>query len=170
MRHHSELELLDEVYLPGQSEMTAHLAECASCRSRVERLRSELGSIRDGFERRVESKPEAFWEQQRASVMARVRRPAEPAFLRPLGAWALAAMLVIAVGGGWILRDRGADPLENAPAATTSAAPVAVEPPVDAVQLPTADPWAAEELAGWEEAVDWESWLEPGDLERGDAS
>ncbi|HEU5163631.1 MAG TPA: hypothetical protein VFV54_10830 [Thermoanaerobaculia bacterium] len=169
MRHYSELELLDEVYLPGESEMKAHLAACASCRARAERLRAELGSIREGFERRVESKPEAFWQKQRASVMARVNRPSERNVLRPLGAWALAATLVIAVGGGWILRDRGTEVVPET-AATVSATATAAEPAVDAVQLPTADPWAAEELAGWEEAVDWESWLEPGDLERGDAS
>ena len=164
MRHYSEIELLDEVYLPGESDMKPHLEECAECRASLGRLRSELGSIRDGFERRVASKPEAFWQSQRASVMARVKRPAERSSLRSIGAWALAATLVVAIGGGWILRDRSADPVQPATATTLA------EPAAGTVQLPTADPWAAEELAGWEEAVDWESWLEPGDLERGDAS
>lgn len=170
MRHYSELELLEQVYLPGEAEATRHLEACASCRAALERLRAELGSIRDEFDRRVDRKPEAFWDGQRAAILARTRTRTERATVTPLRAWALAASLVIAVGGGWMIRERLQAPVESLqtpPTATTGTAVVAAEPA--AVQLPTADPWASEELAGWETAVDWESWLEPGDLEQGGA-
>jgi anti-sigma factor RsiW len=170
MRHYSELELLDQVYLPGEAETTRHLEACASCRAALERLREGLGSIRDEFDRRVDRKPEAFWEGQRGAILARTRKGTERATVTPLRAWALAASLVIAVGGGWMIRERLQAPVESLqapPDATTGSGVVATEPA--AVQLPTADPWESEELAGWETAVDWESWLEPGDLEQGGA-
>ncbi len=170
MRHYSELELLDEVYLPGEPQMGAHLAACASCKGRLERLRNELGSIRGEFDRRIERKPDVFWERQRAAIVAKARRPPERGGLRPFRSWALAATLVIAVGGGWIVRERWEDrPREPQTAATATTGSAAIVQQSEALQLPTADPWAAEELAGWEQAVDWESWLEPGDLEQGGA-
>lgn len=171
MRHYSELELLDQVYLPGEAEMTGHLEECASCRGTLDRLRAELGSIRDEFDRRIDRKPEAFWESQRQAILARARGRSARAFtFSPFRTWALAASLVIAVGGGWIVYDRLQEPPVGSPGIVTTAT-TGTSAAADAaeVQLPTADPWASEELAGWETAVDWESWLEPGDLEQGGA-
>ncbi len=169
MRHYSELELLDQVYVPGDPEMSRHLDACGSCRARLERLAAELGTIRGDFGRRIERKPEAFWENQRSAILARVK-PQPDRRAVPFRAWALAATLVIAVGGGWIVRERLQEPLgaTQPPLTSTTGTAIASEPPQ--VQLPTADPWASEELAGWEQAVDWESWLEPGDLEQGGAS
>lgn len=169
MRHFSELELLDEVYLPGESPMSGHLAACAPCRARLEQLARELETIREDFDRRLERKPEAFWQRQSTSVMERVKRKKPENGLRQFGAWALAASLVIAVGGGWILRERGGEEPRPAPPVASAEQASAAAEPAEALQLPTADPWAADELAGWEQAVAWESWLEPGDLERGDA-
>ncbi|HEY0592727.1 MAG TPA: hypothetical protein VGF40_13230 [Thermoanaerobaculia bacterium] len=170
MRHYSELELLDQVYLPGEPEASRHLEACASCRAALERLREELGSIRDEFDRRVERKPEAFWDGQRAAILARTRKGTERAAVTPLRAWALAASLVIAVGGGWMIRERMQEPADatRPPLTATAGAGVTAADPAQ-VQLPTADPWDSEELAGWETAVDWESWLEPGDLDQGGA-
>ncbi len=171
MRHYSELQLLDQAYLPPEAETTRHLESCGSCREKLERLRAELGSIRDEFDRRVDRKPEAFWDHQREAILARTRRGSDRATtFSPFRAWALAASLVIAVGGGWIVHDRMQGPAVTPPgtAATTTAGTAAAAAAAE-VQLPTADPWASEELAGWETAVDWESWLEPGDLAKGGA-
>lgn len=167
MRHYSELELLDAVYLADDPETTRHLDSCAACRGRLERLRADLGSIREEFDARVDHKPEAFWNNQRAAILARVApRPERAA--RPFRAFALAATLMIAVAGAWIVTDRTRDPraIQPAPVTSTAAATPAELAPV---ALPTADPWASDELAGWESAVDWESWLEPAALEQGGA-
>jgi hypothetical protein len=166
MRHYDDLELLEEVYLPGATETSAHVAACAGCRERLERLRAKLGSIRGAFDERVSRKPAAFWERQRAAVLERVKPRArhDAATMR---SWALAASLVIVISGGLLLRDRFEQVAPPIPVQATTAT-VAPEAPA-AVQLPTADPWASEELAGWEDAVDWESWLEPGELQQGGA-
>jgi hypothetical protein len=168
MRHYSELELLDEVYLPGESAVSGHVEECGACRARVERIAGELESIRGEFDARLGSKPEAFWAGQRASVRRRIERKPDQG-VRQFRAWALAATLVVAVGGGWMLRDRddGASRPANPVAPLAAPAPTPVATGV--LQLPTSDPWAADELAGWEQAVAWESWLEPGDLGQEDA-
>jgi hypothetical protein len=162
MPHFSDVDLLEELYLPGESEAGEHLRACSPCRDRLAALREDLDTIRTGFDRRIAAKPDSFWDAQRASVMAKVqRRRARPVLLRR---WALAATLVLAVGGGWLLVDRGA-----APRSDPAKPPVASQTTAAEIELPTADPWAADELSGWESAVDWESWLESDQSQRGGA-
>ncbi|MGH9456339.1 MAG: hypothetical protein ACRD2J_01715 [Thermoanaerobaculia bacterium] len=155
MKHLSDADILERLYLPDPGERDDHLVACAACAARLALLAAELREDRGRLAARVDAKPAAFWDAQRAAIAGRIRT----ATVRPASTarWAAAAALVVLLGAGWFI-ERGGDPGRPADATATVIASAPAEPEV---LLPTADPWAAEELAAWEEAVQWESWLEP---------
>jgi hypothetical protein len=137
--HYTEADLLETYYMqPGASmPVMMHLARCADCAARYDRLDRKL---REAAVCHSE-KSEASWAMQRAAVMARVggRRMIERSWRV-----AAAAVLAIAIGGGAMLSQR------------EEPAPVP-QPVVEAVP---ADPWQSDELADFGELVEWESWVE----------
>lgn len=158
MNHSTELELIEDHYVPDP-DVAAHARECPSCGERRLRVSRALEQSRDEFERRVASKPEGFWTAQREAIRQRTRASHSRGSNRSeILRWAMAAGLLVLVGGGfWVdaLRDR------SGPSQTIATATGIESGDPVVIPLPTADPWASEELTGWEDAVAWESWLEP---------
>lgn len=157
-RHFSEAELLETYYMqPGQSmPVMMHLAGCSDCAARYARLERKL---REAAACDTE-KPDAFWIQQRLSIMRKVA--ARPMQLTRAGrAFALAAAASIAfVLGGLVVYKTLDTPVETGPAIVVrqqpSPAPVAEDLRV------ASDPWQSEELEDLRGVVEWESWVEPG--------
>ncbi|HVR42556.1 MAG TPA: hypothetical protein VMS56_03845 [Thermoanaerobaculia bacterium] len=167
MRHCAEVELLEEHYAPGSSgEIGEHLRSCAECARRLDELVRRVEGMRAEFESLIASKPEAFWERQTAAVMRRIHRGASGRRGGAAARWAVAATLLMVIGGGWWVRGRVDTPSAEPPGRTETAA----QSTEVGVLVPTADPWDSEPLAGWGEAVAWESWLDQGALETGGPS
>jgi hypothetical protein len=138
-QHYSETDLLETYYTqPGESmPVMMHLADCADCAARYERLDHKIRALAAPPEM-----PETFWNRQRQTISARIAAEHEP--VSPIGRLAAAAVLAIVVAGtlAWPLRDAVA-PLEPSAAETIPA-----------------DPWESEELRDLQPIVEWESWIE----------
>jgi len=97
-KHYSEADLLETYYMqPGQSmPVMMHLAECAECKAKYERLERKLreAAVCDT------EKPVTFWTRQRLSIMRRVdaQRTDGERFTRNLRV-AAAAILAFFLGG-----------------------------------------------------------------------
>jgi hypothetical protein len=143
-RHFSEADLLETYYTqPGESmPVMMHLANCADCAARYDRLDRKL---REAAACHTD-KPESFWAQQRQTIMQCVSASRQKRASRvPLTA-AAAAVLALVLGGVMFSQR------EETPAAPV-ATPVAVEETVPS------DPWESEQLQEYEAVVEWESWI-----------
>ena len=135
-QHYSEADLLETYYTqPGESlPVMMHLADCADCAARYERLDLKIRSLAD----EPRSMPEQFWVRQRASIMRSIEvRRRVPVFAR----FAAAAMLALVIGG-------------------TISWPVLRPPQPAAETVVTDDPWESEPLQAYQPLVEWESWVE----------
>lgn len=137
-QHYTEADLLETYYTqPGESlPVMLHLADCADCAARYERLDLKIRSLAGDTHHRSE----AFWKRQRTSIMRKIAvRRRVPRFAR----LAAAAVVVLIVGAtvSWpLLRQRQA--------------------PADAIV--TDDPWESEPLQSYQPLVEWESWVDDG--------
>jgi anti-sigma factor RsiW len=146
-QHYSEADLLETYYTqPGESlPVMLHLADCAACASRYQRLETKIR----GLAACHDDKPEAFWARQRGSIMRKVERQRfVPLFAR----FAAAALLALLIGGtlSWPLGEK---------TTTQTAPPVVVE--AEAITL-SEDPWESEPLQEYQPLVEWESWVDDG--------
>lgn len=141
-QHFSEADLLETYYTrAGESlPVMMHLADCAECAARYERLERKMQSLRECPHH---EKPETFWARQRMSIMRKIegRRERRGAVAR----FAAAAAIVLAVTTA-VMWDRTEEP-------AVVAVPVVVEE----------TPWQSEELDEYSSMVAWESWVEEGD-------
>ena len=165
MKHFAEIDFIEALSLDiVQPELAEHLEECAACRLRFEAVERWQQSRRDETSAALDGRSESDWAAQRKQIASRTfdsrSRLAAGRLLAPA-----AAALLIAVLGGTFWLDR-ASLQEDLPGAARVAATTAESEA--SVALPSSDPWAADSLAGWEEAVDWETWLE--ETESGGAS
>ncbi|HYK04264.1 MAG TPA: hypothetical protein VE974_21110 [Thermoanaerobaculia bacterium] len=143
-QHYSEADLLETYYTqPGESlPVMMHLAGCAACASRYERLETKIR----GLAACDDEKPAAFWARQRGSIMRKVgRQRYTPRFAR----FAAAAVLALLIGGtiAWPIREQKTAP-----------------PPVVEAEVLTLseDPWESESLQEYQPLVEWESWVDEG--------
>ena len=146
-QHYSEADLLETYYMqPGESmPVMMHLAKCADCAARYDRLDRKLREAAACAE-----KPESFWERQRHAIMVSVGAVRqERAHRAPLRV-AAAAVLMLGIGGWAVYRNADKPQPQPQPAAQT--APVVVE------TVPV-DPWDSKELEEFHAVVDWESWV-----------
>lgn len=146
--HYSEADLLETYYTqPGASmPVMMHLADCADCASRYERLEKKVRALSSCAH---DEKPETFWSRQRLSVLRRIhaQRPSTTARITRVAA---AAALVVALGGWFTSRQPDRPVAEVAPAEVS-------------IQVTTSpDPWESDELSEFHSIVAWESW-EDGD-------
>lgn len=140
-QHYSEADLLETYYMqPGASmPVMMHLADCADCASRYERLEKKVRGLSACAH---DDKPETFWARQRIAVMRKLPRNASTARTARIAA----AALLVATLGGWL-------------ASRSPEAPAAVAQPEITVQVTTpANPWESEELGEFHSLVAWESW------------
>ena len=148
-QHFSEADLLETYYTkPGESlPVMMHLADCAECAARYERLERKMQSLRECPHH---DKPETFWARQRMSIMRKIdtRRERRTSFAR-ITRIAAAAVLVLALGA-LVTWDRVEEP-------------VVVVQPVVVEEAVTSDPWQSDELNEYSSMVAWESWVEEGD-------
>lgn len=148
-QHYSEADLLETYYTqPGESmPVMIHLADCADCAARYERLERKIRALAVCNH----DHPESFWARQRHLILRRIdRQRRRPAIARVAAAAALALLL----GGtvSWPLYRQQQQP---ASAAQT------YDLPVEATSTVPADPWESEELDDYRPIVAWESWVEP---------
>ena len=142
-RHYSEADLLETYYMqPGASmPVMMHLADCADCASRYERLEHKVRGLGACAH---DEKPDTFWARQRIAVMRKLsQRTSKTKTMR-----VAAAALLVATLGGWM-----------ASRTTTEVATPAAPQTEITVQVTTpADPWESEELEEFGSLVAWESW------------
>ena len=155
--HYTEADLLETYYTqPGESmPVMMHLASCAECASRYEKLERKL---RDSAACSTD-KPDSFWARQRLSIMRKLPLVAKP-HVRNHGPARIAAAAVLAfLLGGTVVYEvtRREVRMPVTPPAQASA----TTKNVDDLQLPR-DPWQSEELQDFEPIVEWESWVSEG--------
>ena len=161
-QHFTEADLLETYYMqPGDSmPVMMHLADCADCAARYERLDRKLRSL-TACEH--ESKPETFWARQRMLVMRKIdaRRERRSTIAR-VTRIAAAAMLVLVLGGliTWDQLDQPSSQPVVETMATAAATTVHDTTPTSPIEE---SPWQSEELDDYSSIVAWESWVEDGD-------
>lgn len=142
-QHYSEADLLETYYMqPGASmPVMMHLADCADCAARYERLERKVRALAACHD----EKPETFWARQRMLIARRIA--ARPSHVARVTRVAAAAALVVALGGvaTWKQLDT------PAPAPDIAATAELTVP---------ADPWDSEQLDEYQSLVAWESWDE----------
>jgi hypothetical protein len=168
-RHYSEADLLETYYTrPGQSmPVMMHLADCAECAAKYERLERKLRGIAACETER----PETFWARQRISILRRVRQPrTDTVSFGRVGRVAAAAVLILVIGGVMTWRqNEPAATNDTAGTATVAVATVATassESMTDASS--SSDPWQSDELQDFQSMVAWEGWVD--DTRTGDQS
>ena len=154
--HFSEADLLETYYTrPGESlPVMMHLADCADCAARYERLESKMRGLSSCH--RDEEKPETFWARQRISVMRKIdQRRERSAAIARVTRVAAAAMLVMVLSGLllWKRTDAPAHPV-------VKAVQTATLDDSETRRLEDSNPWQSEELKDYSSMVDWESWVE----------
>ena len=160
--HYTEADLLETYYMkPGESmPVMMHLADCADCAARYERLEKKMHSLRECAHDK-QQKPETFWVRQRISVMRKIdaKRERSASFAR-VARVAAAAMLVLVIGA-LVTWDR-VDESASRPVVETAAA---TSVPLDDSSTRDLDdsPWESDELNDYSSMVAWESWVEDGD-------
>ena len=157
-KHFSEADLLETYYTqPGEAlPVMMHLADCAECAARYERLEKKIRGTASCHR----EQPETFWTRQRLSIQRRVeeQRKRSLTFSQTMRV-AAAAALAFVLGG--VAMYRTIEP--SAPAATAVATVATIAPAATAstdTALP-ADPWQSEELDEFQTMVDWEQWGDP---------
>jgi hypothetical protein len=91
-QHLSDKDLL-EILLDRSPGFNAHLATCSSCRAERKRMRHVLGEL-PALTRIVAQNDDAFWEQQRTAIWAKIDSVDARKF--PVLAWASAAAVLVA--------------------------------------------------------------------------
>jgi hypothetical protein len=159
MKHFSEADLLETYYTkPGESmPVMMHLADCAECAARYERLERKMNGLRECPH---EEKVETFWVRQRISIMRKIdARRERRASISRITRIAAAAMLVLVLGA-LVTWDR-VDERSSRPVVETAAAEATSLDDSSTRRLD--DPWQSDELKDYSSMVAWESWVEEGD-------
>lgn len=159
--HFSEADLLETYYTqPGDSlPVMMHLADCAECAARYERLEAKMRGLRSCHH---QEKPETFWVRQRMSIMRRVgqERQRRVSYARVMR---IAAAAIVVLLFGVLAWQRVDTPKVVAVTQTTAAVAPVVEDTAARPAVDSSDPWQSEELSDYSAMVDWESWVEEGD-------
>ena len=149
MKHYSEADLLETYYTqPGDSmPVMMHLADCAECAARYERLERKIR----GLGACEHDKPETFWARQRMLVMRKIDTRQSPRFSH----LAAAAALVLVLGG--VITWNEVDKSSSRQVVKTETTQTASAETVNTV---SDDPWQSEELQDYQSMVAWESWVD----------
>lgn len=155
--HYSEADLLETYYTqPGESmPVMMHLAGCADCAGRYERLDRKLREAASC----TPAPPESFWHRQRATIVRRANEQrAHQTWITRAARFAAAACLMFILGGLAVYKALEPSPVALAPVAAPVSAPpaAALEPP----PATNADPWQSDELKDFHSVVEWESWVD----------
>lgn len=144
-KHFSEADLLETYYTqPGESmPVMMHLARCAECSARYERLERKLRELSACHT----EKPETFWTGQRMTIMRGISERRTP-YLRI----AAAALLAFVLGGLALYRST------EAPAPVVPKTATVEAQPINDLSMPS-DPWQSDELKEFGAVVEWESWV-----------
>lgn len=160
MKHYSEADLLETYYMqPGESmPVMMHLADCADCAARYEKLEAKIRSAAGC----PSEKPETFWSRQRISIMRRISdRPRQTVAVVPVLRVAAALILAFFLGGAVMYRHL-TPPAAVEPQKAPATATEATKPAVQNQRLEPSgriDPWDSEELREFHAVVEWESWV-----------
>lgn len=154
-QHFSEADLLETYYTKAGESLPVmmHLADCAECAARYERLERKMQSLRECPHH---EKPETFWARQRMSIMRKIdgRRERRGMVAR----FAAAAAIVLAVTAT-VTWDRVDEPTSR-PVVETAGSKSLDDSSTRRLEE---TPWQSEELDEYSSMVAWESWVEEGD-------
>ena len=153
MKHFSEADLLETYYTqPGQSmPVMMHLAECAECAGRYERLDRKL---REASVCNTE-KPATFWTRQRLQIMRRIdAQNSHASSARRTLRVAAAAILSFFLGGAVVYET--VKPAHQ-PVSVVKVTPTVAQPAPSAADIH--DAWQSDELQDFHNVVEWESWV-----------
>jgi hypothetical protein len=171
-KHYSEADLLETYYMhPGESmPVMMHLAECADCAARYERLETKLREAAT-CHTSADSRPETFWARQRHTIMRSIgaQRERRTANTRTTRA-AAAAFLAFFLGGAVVYQSLKPQSAPQTPAPTLTAQNIHPPAPAPADEPVAHDPWQTEELRDFHAVVAWETWVDPQPAARGGKS
>ena len=152
-KHFSEAELLETYYTqPGESmPVMMHLAACADCAARYDRLEQKLRGLAACDAREIDDKPQTFWTRQRMLIMRGIdARKQHGEHVSRAWRVAAAALLWFVLGGTIVYRT--VDVPKPQPAAAAVQQKVQAEDPV------AHDAWQSDELHDFHGMVQWETW------------
>ena len=166
-QHFTEADLLETFYMqPGESmPVMMHLADCAECAARYERLDRKLRSL-TACEH--DQQPETFWARQRMLVMRKIdAQRSRTASVSRISRIAAAAALVLVLAGGVVVWEDGTQTHSVTGSQATQTVALA-DPTTAQLDNPATpeDPWQSEELSEFQSVVAWESWVEPSNGEK----
>ena len=154
--HFSEADLLETYYTqPGESmPVMMHLAKCAECAARYERLDRKM---RETASCHIE-KPESFWSRQRMSIQRRIagQRAQKVSIARTLR---IAAAMTLAFFLGGAVVYKSVEPQIQTPPPRQPSAAIRHQPKDDPLLH---DAWQSDELKDFHSIVQWESWDDGG--------
>lgn len=154
IKHFSEAELLETYYTqPGESmPVMMHLASCADCAARYERLERKLRNLASCD---IDRKPQTFWTRQRMLIMRGIdaRAPHAP---RAARTWRVAAAAALAFLLGGAVVYKSVEPELHKPAAVVTHTQAESAPPAEDPVVH--DAWQSEELRDFHGMVEWETW------------
>jgi predicted anti-sigma-YlaC factor YlaD len=161
-QHFSEADLLETYYTrPGESmPVMMHLADCADCAARYERLEDKMRGLRECPHG---EKPETFWARQRIAVMRKIdARRTRTASVARITRVAAAAMLVLVLGA-LVTWDRVDESTSRQVVETAALQTVPLDDSTTRRPDDSSNPWKSDELDDYSSMVAWESWVEDGD-------
>lgn len=164
MRHYDDTELIELHFLPAENpEARGHVAACDDCGERMRHLAEMLREHAAGPEKATEAKPEFFWERQAVEIRRKTALESKPHhFARFLS---IAAMLVLLIGGSFLVSRRQHSVMQTptAAVATTTASISTHAATKDEILLEELqsdkDAWSTDQLKPYRGAVEWETWL-----------
>ena len=165
MKHFDAVEILELHYAGDASDETReHLAECDRCTRLLREMSEELSRDSVELQSGVNALPETFWKRQQLSIQRAIDAKKVE---RKHAAWryaAAAALTAILSGSLFFQLQReqvkvaATDPVQTATLATNVASESETVP---------SDPWKSEELSGYHDLVDWESWSDTTNAPKG---
>lgn len=154
-KHFSEAELLETHYTqPGESmPVMMHLASCAECAAKYERLEKKLRGIASC----PSEKPQTFWTRQRLQTMRRIDTKSHQHDVAER-TWRVAAAAVLAFVLGGFVTFKTVEPELKRPPIIVQADKTT--PAIVKSEDGAHDAWQSDELRDFHSMVQWESWVD----------
>lgn len=168
-KHYNEADLLETYYTqPGESmPVMMHLASCADCAARYDRLDRKL---REAAACDTE-RPATFWSRQRSLIAKRISAMNGPERMAVMRWRAMAAaLLAFVLGGAVVYEVTSSTPAEPTVTATVAAASVLPASEEEEDFYTPSDTWESEELEEFRPVVQWETWVAQANSAEGDSS
>jgi len=169
MKHYTEADLLELHYGGERDSAAQHLSECSECTGKFVSVKLKLLRARSEACGNTESKPTTFWSRQRVAITRAIdaKHTAPARRLRTVPRFAFVAMLIAVLSLGVLTVSNRTEQSSSVQTVVSNTSPDSGDPQgalpdaeLVAALTSTVDPWETDELRGYREVVEWESWIE----------